>query len=90
MVFMGTEKYPEEGYYERLLSEHGGGDNAATGGDYTYYYYEVKNDKFAEILDVFSWFFKKPLFTAGATEREVNAVDNEYKLRLSSEYRAFY
>lgn len=87
---MGTEKYPEEGYYEKILSEHGGCDNAATGEDYTYYYYEVKNDKFKEILDVFSWFFKKPLFTASATEREMNAVDNEYKMYLSDEYEAFY
>lgn len=88
MVFMGTEKYPDEGYYEKTLAQHGGYDNAATGDDYTYYWFVVKNNHFAEMIDIFSWFYKAPLFTESATSREVNAVDNEFKMRISSEVRA--
>ena len=30
MLFLGTEKYPEEGSYQAFLSEHGGSSNAYT------------------------------------------------------------
>ena len=87
---MGTEKYPEEDLYERTLAEHGGTDNACTEDDCTYYYFEVENEMLEQIIDIYSQFFKNPLFTASATGREVNAVDNEYKRNLSCEYSAFY
>ena len=87
MLFLGTEKYPEEGYYEKFLVQNGGGDNAATGEDYTYYYFDVKNEKFNEALDIFSQFFQTSLFTEGGTDREMNAVDNEFKRNLSNETR---
>jgi len=28
--------------------------NAATGEDYTYYYFDIKNENFEEALDIFS------------------------------------
>ena len=87
MIFLGTEKYPAEGHYEKFLSDNGGWDNAATGEDYTYYYFEVKNEVLEKSLDIFSHFFKTPLFTADGTDREMNAVDNEFKKNLSSESR---
>lgn len=54
MLFMGTEKYPEEDLYERLLAEHGGTDNACTEDDCTYYYFEVENEMLEQIIDVYS------------------------------------
>lgn len=50
----------------------------------------MKNDKFDEALDIYSQFFKDPLFTPSCVEREINAVDNEYKKNLSVEGRALY
>jgi insulysin len=38
-------------------------------------------------VDVFSQFFKGPLFTETATDREMNAVDSEYKKNLSDDSR---
>ena len=87
MLFLGTEKYPDEDYYSKFLQDHGGYDNAATGEDYTYYYFNVKNEKFNEGLDILTQFFKTPQFTESATDREMNAVDNEFKMNLSSESR---
>ena len=72
------------------MSQHGGRSNAATGEDYTYYYFEVKNDKFDEALDIYSQFFKDPLFNDNAVQREINAVDNEFRKNLSVEGRALY
>jgi insulysin len=42
---------------------------------------------FPEALDIFSQFFKEPLFTEEATEREMNAVDSEFRRNLSNEAR---
>jgi len=36
---------------------------------------------------MFSQFFKEPLFTEEATDREMNAVDSEYKKNLSDDGR---
>ncbi len=41
MLFMGTEKYPDENEYGRFLSQHGGGSNAYTSGEHTNYYFDV-------------------------------------------------
>jgi len=88
MLFLGTKKYPIENTYKKFVKKNGGLSNAATGEDYTYYYFDVKNDHFAEGLEILCQFFKEPLFTETCTDREMNAVDNEYKMRLSNETRA--
>lgn len=90
MLFLGTEKYPEENHYKKFLMSHGGSSNAATSEDYTYYYFELKNEAFPTAVDIFSQFFKNPLFTESATDREMNAVDSEFKKNLSNEARRLY
>jgi insulysin len=87
MLFLGTKKYPDENHYSKFLTAHNGSKNAATAEDYTYYYFSIKNDKFGEALDIFSQFFKDPLFTESATEREMNAVDSEFRKNVSNETR---
>jgi len=54
MLFLGTKKYPEENYYQKFVKQNGGDSNAATGEEYTYFYYNVSGDKFEESLDIFS------------------------------------
>jgi insulysin len=39
---------------------------------------------------MFSQFFKEPLFTESATDREMNAVDSEYKKNLSEDSRRLF
>ena len=87
MLFLGTKKYPEENTYSKFIQAHGGSKNAATGENYTYYYFTIQNEFFSQALDIFSEFFKEPLFTESATSREMNAVDNEFKKNLSNETR---
>jgi len=41
MLFLGTKKYPDEEYYQKFLEENGGDSNAATGDEYTYFYFDV-------------------------------------------------
>lgn len=90
MLFLGTKKYPEENHYSKFLTANGGQKNAATSEDSTYYFFDIKNEKFSEALDIFSQFFKEPLFTESATEREMNAVDSEFRKNLSDESRRIF
>lgn len=83
MLFLGTEKYPNENDYSTFLSENGGSSNAATYADATKYYFDVVPDKLEGALDRFAQFFIGPLFTETATEREINAVHSEHEKNLA-------
>ncbi|OQR96462.1 insulin-degrading-like enzyme, metalloprotease family M16A [Achlya hypogyna] len=85
MLFMGTEKYPDENSYSQFLSAHGGSSNAYTSGTDTNYYFDVRPAYFHEALDRFAQFFIAPLFTASATEREMNAVNSENNKNLQND-----
>ena len=85
MLFLGTKKYPDQNQYQKFLEENGGDSNAATGDDYTYFYFDVSNQKFGEALDIFSQFFKEPLFNKDAMDREMKAIDSEYQLHIQDE-----
>ena len=54
MLFLGTEKYPDENHYQKFISDNGGDSNAATGEEYTYFYHSVSSQKLEESLDIFS------------------------------------
>ena len=43
MLFLGTEKYPDEGSYQQFLQEHGGSSNAFTAFEDTNFYFDVVN-----------------------------------------------
>jgi insulysin len=85
MLFLGTDKYPDETEYSKYLSQHGGGSNAYTAADHTNYYFDVTPKNLEEALDRFSQFFLSPLFTESATDREVNAVNSEHEKNIPSD-----
>lgn len=78
MLFLGTEKYPDESDYDRFISEHDGKSNAYTANDYSLYLFSISPSAFEEALDRFSFFFKKPLFNPSGVDRELNAVNQEF------------
>jgi insulysin len=85
MLFLGTEKYPNESEYGDFINEHGGQSNAFTAAEDTNYYFEINANKLEGALDRFAQFFVTPLFTETATEREMNAVDSEHSKNLQSD-----
>lgn len=85
MLFLGTKKYPEENEYNKFLSEHGGSSNAFTSAEHTNYHFDVDPVHLPGALDRFAQFFVNPLFTASATEREVNAVNSENDKNLQND-----
>ena len=85
MLFLGTEKYPDEGSYQQFLSEHGGSSNAFTAFENTNFYFDVTQPHLHDALDRFAQFFLCPCFTEGATSRELKAVDSENAKNLQSD-----
>jgi len=85
MLFLGTERYPDENEYNKFLSQNGGSCNAFTSSDHTNYFFDISPDKLEGALDRFSQFFLSPLFTESATEREVKAVNSEHEKNIPSD-----
>ncbi|XP_077297862.1 insulin-degrading enzyme-like [Arctopsyche grandis] len=90
MLFLGTKKYPQENMYKKFLSENGGISNASTSTDKTVYFFDVIPEHFASALDIFAQFFISPLFTASATDRELNAVNSENEKNICNDSRRLY
>lgn len=90
LMFLGTDKYPEENAYSTYLAAHNGHSNAYTDLCNTNYYFEVSPDALLGALDRFSGFFSAPLFAADCAEREANAVNSEHKKNLQSDMWRFY
>ncbi len=79
MLFLGTEKFPEEEGYQRYLDEYDGNRNAYTMADRTVYMFSANNEGFPEALDRFSQFFIAPLFNPSGVDRESKAIDQEFR-----------
>jgi len=90
MLFLGTEKYPEPGGYQRFINAHGGQDNAFTSFDHTRFFFDIDKAYLEPALDRFAQFFVTPLFTARYVTRERQVVHSEYRARRNSEGRRIY
>ncbi|CUB02396.1 Secreted/periplasmic Zn-dependent peptidases, insulinase-like [Marinomonas fungiae] len=87
MLFLGTEKYPEAGAYQEFIRQSGGSHNAYTGAEITNYYFDTLPASYPEALDRFAQFFIAPTLDPKYIEREINAVDSEYRAKLDDESR---
>ncbi|KAM4022595.1 nardilysin [Anomaloglossus baeobatrachus] len=85
MVFMGSEKYPDENGFDAFLKKHGGSDNASTDCERTIFQFDVQRKHFNQALDRWAQFFISPLMVRDAVDREVQAVDSEYELARPSD-----
>ncbi|XP_076245093.1 insulin degrading metalloproteinase isoform X2 [Calliopsis andreniformis] len=79
MLFLGTQKYPQENEYNMYLSQNSGSFNAVTHVDHTTYFFDVHPEKLEGALDRFAQFFIAPLFTEALTELELNAIHLEHE-----------
>lgn len=84
MLFMGTKKYPEEGYFQKFIIDNGGHTNAFTINQYTSYYYDIDTKLFKDSIDIFSDFFINPSFNISAISREINAIDEEHNKNINN------
>ncbi|KAG7356829.1 insulin-degrading protein [Nitzschia inconspicua] len=88
MLFLGTKEYPKEDSFEEFLSANGGSSNAYTASENTVYYFTLQaesDQRLLEGLKRFGSFFTSPLFTEGATGRELNAIESEHAKNLQTD-----
>lgn len=90
MLFLGTEKYPTVGEFQHFISQHGGSNNAWTGTEHTCFFFDIAPKMFEIALDRFSQFFSAPLFNEEALDKERQAVESEYKMKLNDDARRQY
>lgn len=82
MLFMGTEKYPNENAFQATIADQGGITNAMTLPDRTVYMFSSNTEGFLPLLDQFAHFFIDPLFKPSNIAREMHAVDQEFAKSL--------
>jgi insulysin len=87
MLFLGTNRYPAAGEYQTFISEHGGSHNASTSLEHTNYFFNIDAAYLEDALDRFAPFFFEPTFDQKYVNRERNAVESEYQLKLKSDSR---
>ncbi|PMH41825.1 peptidase M16 [Vibrio sp. 10N.286.49.B3] len=90
MLFLGTEKYPKVGGFQQFINQHGGSNNAWTGTEHTCFFFDISPNAFDAALDRFSQFFTAPLFNEEALDKERQAVDSEYKMKINDDSRRLY
>ncbi|KAF9579675.1 Insulinase (Peptidase M16), partial [Lunasporangiospora selenospora] len=90
LLFLGTSKYPRENDYKEYLSLHSGRSNASTGLELTQFYFEIANAFLEGALDRFAQFFISPAFNESSTDRELRAVDSEFKRNLQMDTRRLF
>ena len=90
MLFLGTSKYPDEAAYKLYLSQHAGSSNAFTSMDETNYHLDLHPAGLAGALSRHSQFFTSPLFLPSCTERELKAVDSEFRRNLQLDSRRLF
>ncbi|KAI5184624.1 insulysin [Nematocida homosporus] len=84
MLFMGSDKYPEEDYYSNFIVGNSGVRNAYTTLFETKYFHALPAEHGREALSILSRFFIDPRISENTLEREKKAVDSEMKMNRSS------
>uniref|UniRef100_A0A7S1AFQ0 Uncharacterized protein n=1 Tax=Noctiluca scintillans TaxID=2966 RepID=A0A7S1AFQ0_NOCSC len=79
MLFLGSEKYPEESTFSNHLDVYGGEHNAYTSTEHTVYYNDINIEGLAHGLDIFAQFFIGPAFQRSMVDKEIHAVDSEHQ-----------
>ncbi|GAA5879693.1 hypothetical protein JCM8547_008957 [Rhodosporidiobolus lusitaniae] len=90
MLFLGTERFPDEAEYKTYLSRHGGSSNAYTSLAETVYHFDCTPAGLPGALARHAQFFTSPLFDVSCTERELNAVNSEFARNLSLDARRLF
>ncbi|WP_404339054.1 insulinase family protein [Pseudoalteromonas mariniglutinosa] len=90
MLFLGTDLYPESSDFANFVSHAGGNTNAWTGTEHTCYFFDINNQAFEAALAKFSRFFIAPLFNPDEADKERNAIDAEFKLKIKDDGRRIY
>lgn len=89
-VFLGSKNYPKKQEIQDIAASAGGKVNASTGLTTTSYMLTGPCHIFEECLYRMADMVQNPLFTEGEFQKELFAIENEYKMRLSEDGRSLF
>ncbi len=90
MLFLGSAAYPQAGEVQQFISEHGGSHNAWTVTEHSQFYFDLEQQHFADGLSRFAAMFTAPLFSSDYVEKERQAIEAEFSLKLKDDSRRIY
>ncbi|KYQ58485.1 Nardilysin, partial [Trachymyrmex zeteki] len=79
MIFMGSEKYPQENNFEAFIKERGGSVDASIDYEHTTFYFNIQEGHLLSALDRFAQCFIKPLMKKDSIIREREDIKNEFQ-----------
>ncbi|KAJ2858287.1 metalloprotease [Coemansia erecta] len=87
MLLRGSKKYPEENGYKKFVYGNAGSCNAMTYPFSTNYFFSLDNSALEGGLDRLSRFFIDPLMDPDCIDRELNAIESEFRSKLQDDGR---
>lgn len=79
MLFLGSEKFPTEDEFAKLIQSNGGETNATTSFSETTYSFDIIEDEFENAFEQFAAMATAPILSRDGVDREVNAVESEFQ-----------
>jgi len=89
-LFLGNHKYPQANSLSQWVEKHGGHINAWTGTEYSNFYFDCDTAGLEQALDDFAHMLHSPLFEQDKIEKEIMAIDAEFKLKQKDDLRRLY
>ncbi|CAL9727568.1 putative protease Axl1p [Monosporozyma unispora] len=92
----GSKAYADPNLYHTILAKNNGSHNAYTTGEQSTFYFELPNMhqdgemEFNSVLDIFASFFKDPLFSTVALNKEMYAIQSEHDGNVSNIDKILY
>lgn len=90
MLFLGNNVFPEANGLSDYLSHHGGNINAWTGTEFSNFHFEVPSYYLPQSMEQFCQMLSAPLLDKEQIEKEICAIDAEYKLKHKDDLRRLY
>ncbi len=82
LLFMGSEKYPEQNEYHSYIQINGGYDNAFTSDNITCYFISLETTFLNKGIEMLSWFFRAPLLNPEHINSEMDIIDSEHQKNI--------
>lgn len=90
MLFLGSEKFPRPNSINDFFARSGGSINAWTGTEYANFHFETGSKFLAEGIQRFADMITSPILDSGLLDKEIQAIDAEFKLKQKDDLRRLY
>lgn len=85
--FTGSKRYPQHNQINQWLEQQHGAINGWTSAEYTTFYLHIPHEHLLVALDMFIDMLTSPLFSQDGIEKEITAIESEYRAKLKDEQR---